>query len=262
MMAVRYHRCTCHLRYSNATPSNVDNGHGGGHNSLSWKDNGALEKEDPGDGTAGGGGNGSGSGSGDEIKPQPWYFHVVASVILVVHGFTFLVPQSSEGEDTDMVRTIARWLGYDMEWVKQFTPYAQGLASVFNISLGIVSWWTSKESERYNRLIQLRVFAFCLNILHAYITGPIIYQNDDLPLMAPGRIIGLFRLSYLTPGLMAAGVTEVIVEKEQETTTAATHAITNAGGAKKEIQSDIRSNGSSHKRSENNNQGSSKRDKK
>ena len=33
-----------------------------------------------------------------------------------------------------------------------------------------------------------------------------------------GRIIGLFRLSYLTPGLMAAGVTEVIVEKEQEQT--------------------------------------------
>ena len=31
----------------------------------------------------------------------------------------------------------------------------------------------------------------------------------------PGRIIGLFRLSYLTPGLMAAGVTEVIVEKDQ-----------------------------------------------
>ena len=30
-----------------------------------------------------------------------------------------------------------------------------------------------------------------------------------------GRIIGLFRLSYLTPGLMAAGVTEVIVEKDQ-----------------------------------------------
>ena len=63
----------------------------------------------------------------------------------------------------------------------------QGLASVFNITLGIVSWWTSKESERYNRLIQLRVFAFCLNILHAYITGPIIYQNDDVPLMAPGK---------------------------------------------------------------------------
>ena len=31
-----------------------------------------------------------------------------------------------------------------------------------------------------------------------------------------GRIIGLFRLSYLTPGLMAAGVTEVILEKEQD----------------------------------------------
>jgi len=54
-----------------------------------------------------------------------------------------------------------------------------------------------------------------LNILHAYITGPIIYQSEDTPLLAPGRIIGLFRLSYLTPGLMAAGVTEVIVEKDQ-----------------------------------------------
>ena len=63
----------------------------------------------------------------------------------------------------------------------------QGLAAVFNISLGIVSWWTSKESERYNRLIQLRVFVFCVNILHAYITGPIIYQNDDTPMLAPGN---------------------------------------------------------------------------
>ena len=110
---------------------------------------------------------------------------------------------------------------------------------MFNISLGIVSWWTPKDSERYNRLIQLRVFAFCINILHAYITGPVIYSSgasdsstngvqsttsnvaptssiESSPLMAPGRIIGLFRLSYLTPGLMAAGVTEVIVEKEQE----------------------------------------------
>ena len=64
----------------------------------------------------------------------------------------------------------------------------QGLAAVFNISLGIVSWWTSKESERYNRLIQLRVFVFCVNILHAYITGPIIYQNDDTPMLAPGKL--------------------------------------------------------------------------
>merc|ERR1712061_118678 len=152
----------------------------------------------------------------EEKTAQPWYFHVVASVILVVHGLTFLVPHDPETEDTDMMRIIGRWFGFDWEWMKHFTPYAQGLAAVFNIALGIVSWWTSKESERYNRLIQLRVFAFCVNILHAYITGPIIYQNDDAPLLAPGRIIGLFRLSYLTPGLMAAGVTEVILEKEQD----------------------------------------------
>ena len=37
----------------------------------------------------------------------------------------------------------------------------------------------------------------------------------NLNIAFAGRIIGLFRLSYLTPGLMAAGVTEVIVEKDQ-----------------------------------------------
>merc|ERR1712180_160316 len=152
-----------------------------------------------------------------ENRPQPGYFHVVASFILVVHGFTFLVPPDNESEDTDLMKYI--------------TPYAQGLASVFNIALGIVSWWTSKESERYNRLIQLRVFVFCVNILHAYITGPIIYQNDDTPMLAPGRIIGLFRLSYLTPGLMAAGVTEVIVEKDQDDSPTAT--VTNESDTKK-----------------------------
>ena len=74
--------------------------------------------------------------------------------------------------------------------------FLQGLASVFNIALGIVSWWTSKESERYNRLIQLRVFAFCVNILHAYITGPIIYQNDDTPMLAPGWFFSNFFLNH------------------------------------------------------------------
>ena len=133
---------------------------------------------------------------------------MVASFILVIHGLTFLVPHDPETEDTDMMRIIGKWFGFDWDWMKHFTPYAQvasfsisfvnvnkqlihsctfqGLAAVFNIALGIVSWWTSKESERYNRLIQLRVFVFCLNILHAYITGPIIYQSEDTPLLAPG----------------------------------------------------------------------------
>ena len=49
----------------------------------------------------------------------------MASLILVVHGSTFLVPSDPETEDTDMVRTVAKWLGYEMDWVKHFTPYAQ-----------------------------------------------------------------------------------------------------------------------------------------
>ena len=61
----------------------------------------------------------------DEIRPQPWYFHIVASFILVVHGFTFLVPQDSDSDDTDMMRTIGKWFGFDWEWMKPFTPYAQ-----------------------------------------------------------------------------------------------------------------------------------------
>ena len=83
-----------------------------------------------------------------------------------------------------------RYAGRADENISRMCPLnylpTQGIASVMNITLGIVSWWTSKESESYNRLIQFRVFAFCINILHAYITGPIIYQNDDVPLMAPG----------------------------------------------------------------------------
>ena len=65
------------------------------------------------------------NGQDEGKQPQPWYFHVVASLILVVHGFTFLVPSDPESEDTDMVRTVAKWFGYECEWVKIFTPYAQ-----------------------------------------------------------------------------------------------------------------------------------------
>ena len=43
----------------------------------------------------------------------------------MVHGFTFLVPSDPESEDTDMVRTVAKWFGYECEWVKIFPPYAQ-----------------------------------------------------------------------------------------------------------------------------------------
>ncbi|XP_040564188.1 uncharacterized protein [Lepeophtheirus salmonis] len=207
MMAVRYHGCTCHQRFCASTKTSSS----GQLQSLSGDKNSLLSNAEDDD-------------KSEESKPQPWYFHVIASFILVIHGFTFLVPQDPlvENEDGSVANgadTLSRWIGYDPEWIRWISPYAQGLAAVFNIALGLVSWWTPKESERYNRLIQLRVFAFCLNILHAYVTGPIIYQQgDDVPLLAPGRIIGLFRLSYLTPGLMAAGVTEVIVEKEQEQT--------------------------------------------
>jgi len=138
MMAVRYHRCTCHQRYSGQhqlqTPSAL-------------KDTSNCKKENddnfpslysaikPGAGldsysrfapascrgemlAAANGSNGrapamdddEGSeegleGSKDEEgkPPQPWYFHVVASLILVVHGLTFLVPHDPDGEDTDMV---------------------------------------------------------------------------------------------------------------------------------------------------------------
>ena len=61
----------------------------------------------------------------------------------------------------------------------------------------------------------------------------IIYMNvyKHFYFFSTGRIIGLFRLSYLTPGLMAAGVTEVIVEKDQDDTPTAT--VTNESDTKK-----------------------------
>ena len=61
----------------------------------------------------------------EEKTAQPWYFHVVASFILVIHGLTFLVPHDPETEDTDMMRIIGKWFGFDWDWMKHFTPYAQ-----------------------------------------------------------------------------------------------------------------------------------------
>ena len=79
-------------------------------------------------------GGGSGEG-GEDSKPQPGYFHVVASFILIIHGFTFLVPPDSEAEDTDMMRTVGKWLGFDWDWMKHFTPYAQVSTSTNQTSL-------------------------------------------------------------------------------------------------------------------------------
>ena len=115
MMAVRYHGCTCHLRYSAANNANnsvtkkADKSEASGDKSEA-ADEGAKEDEED---------------KEEENKSQPWYFHVVASVILVVHGLTFLVPHDPETEDTDMMRIIGRWFGFDWEWMKHFTPYAQ-----------------------------------------------------------------------------------------------------------------------------------------
>lgn len=134
MMAVRYHGCTCHQRYSAqqqsngngatygaATQSKDNNRYNKSNIEIVTNDNicsiyrNELSKSDEEDE----------DGKQEEPKPQPWYFHVVASLILVVHGLTFLVPQDSDVEDTDMVRTVAKWFGYELDWVKHFTPYAQ-----------------------------------------------------------------------------------------------------------------------------------------
>lgn len=108
MMAVRYHGCTCHLRYSNSNSNakTEDSTETNADNSSKNSSENSSEKE-------------------GENKSQPWYFHVVASVILVVHGLTFLVPHDPETEDTDMMRIIGRWFGFDWEWMKHLTPYAQ-----------------------------------------------------------------------------------------------------------------------------------------
>ncbi len=132
MMAVRYHGCTCHLRYSNAnnkdgnySPINNANGKANNNsnsNNVSSKDLAAEAKDGKDDLDEAGKGE-----EEEEVKPQPWYFHVVASFILVVHGLTFLVPHDPDSEDTDMMRIVGKWFGFDWDWMKVFTPYAQVL---------------------------------------------------------------------------------------------------------------------------------------
>ena len=93
------------------------------HDKVDDRDSDEEDKSSSADGSAVGGG--AGTGEGEESKPQPGYFHVVASFILIIHGFTFLVPPDSEAEDTDMMRTIGKWLGFEWDWMRHFTPYAQ-----------------------------------------------------------------------------------------------------------------------------------------
>ena len=121
-MAVRYHGCTCHLRYSAAANGNSGVKKGGSDNSTAGGGNNDKSDNDDSNNDANGG---KSDDKEEENKSQPWYFHVVASVILVVHGLTFLVPHDPETEDTDMMRIIGRWFGFDWEWMKHFTPYAQ-----------------------------------------------------------------------------------------------------------------------------------------
>ena len=136
MMAVRYHGCTCHLRYSAANNANnsvtkkAEKSEASGDKSEAADEGAKEDKED----------------KEEENKSQPWYFHVVASVILVVHGLTFLVPHDPETEDTDMMRIIGRWFGFDWEWMKHFTPYAQVI-----IILGVTTSFKWK-SQIYKKL--------------------------------------------------------------------------------------------------------------
>ena len=126
-MAVRYHGCTCHLRYSQAANNSVKNSVK--EAATSEAEEAEKDKDD----------------KDEENKSQPWYFHVVASVILVVHGLTFLVPHDPETEDSDMMRIIGRWFGFDWEWMKHFTPYAQVCSYFF---------------RRPNALFELRASAY------------------------------------------------------------------------------------------------------
>ena len=144
-MAVRYHGCTCHLRYSAA--NNLQN---------KKAENAASDKEAADEATE------AKEDKEEENKSQPWYFHVVASVILVVHGLTFLVPHDPETEDTDMMRIIGRWFGFDWEWMKHFTPYAQVCCSVF--LLAAVRECYQMESLNLSDFFKMRISIF--------VTGP------------------------------------------------------------------------------------------
>ena len=99
MMAVRYHKCTCHLRYATINKKSEDSD----ENAQASSDDTTQEKK----------------------EKQPWYYHFAASLILIVQGLTFLAPNDLDGEDTDMVRIVGKWFGFDLEFLKMFTPYAQ-----------------------------------------------------------------------------------------------------------------------------------------
>ena len=134
MMAVRYHGCTCHLKYSalkKSSSDNLNNSNTNNSNNSNSNDNTKVDANKPNNNTnnkdqdSNAIGTSNADKNEEEKTAQPWYFHVVASFILVIHGLTFLVPHDPETEDTDMMRIIGKWFGFDWDWMKHFTPYAQ-----------------------------------------------------------------------------------------------------------------------------------------
>lgn len=144
MMAVRYHGCTCHQRFCTNGTNGRSNAESGKYNKYDKYDSipppslrgggskhssGALAEMEkkpnvPANTSTGGEEEEDEDFKLDEIRPQPWYFHVIASLILIVHGFTFLVPQDPD-DDNDGVKTLARWFGYEFEWLRMIAPYLQ-----------------------------------------------------------------------------------------------------------------------------------------
>ena len=140
MMAVRYHGCTCHLKYSalkKSSSDNLNNSNTNNSNNSNSNDNTKVDANKPNNNTNNKDQDSNAIGTSndkneEEKTAQPWYFHVVASFILVIHGLTFLVPHDPETEDTDMMRIIGKWFGFDWDWMKHFTPYAQVCSIVFS----------------------------------------------------------------------------------------------------------------------------------
>lgn len=90
------------------------------------------------------------------------------------------MPHDPETEDTDMMRIIGRWFGFDWEWMKHFTPYAQVILNFTylrqeSIKKALPFW--SKTLYRLQRntkilIIQLTSFQYLKQNIQLRILGP------------------------------------------------------------------------------------------
>ncbi len=175
-----------------------------------------------------------------EIRPK--YLHNVVNLILVAHGLSYLTAHYDDEAkfDAKRVQIFASWFYADVDDASAFRvlelkPLFLATACAVNVFTGLSFMWIPINKQMLERVIKTQVSCLSIDILLVHVTSAIDYAlgevdvgydnarpddafvGDDVEdeIDWPGGklfavLFLLFRLSYLTPGLLGATFQSVV----------------------------------------------------